>query len=339
MILCVGFSVNAQITLTDADIGSIGSTYILGVDESLDSTFTLGNAGPNQTWNFSALGIDDLDTISFVDPAMTPYGVDFPNSNLCITQGSTPGYAYLEYNTSLLQIIGLAGDPANVGQVFVLEQEDPLTVATFPFTYGDLLNDTSIIDISIAYSAFPGTDSVRYRNVVNRELTGDAYGDLNLYSGTFNTLRVKEISAATDSIWVHSIFGWALVQDSAYTDSTFTWWGNGAGYFLAEASYSGPELSYVAYQDPNVVSNVKPTDLAFNTFPNPATDRVIIQRDQAIPADLELINLQGQVLRKQRSKGFEVEIPVADFPNGTYLLRVTDAKSGTVHVGKLSVLH
>lgn len=339
IILCAGFGANAQITLTDADIGATGSTYYLGVDSSLDSTFTLGNPGPNQTWNFSALGIDDLDTINFLDPSLTPYGADFPTSNLCITQGSTPGYAYLEYNSSLLQIIGLAGDPANIGQIFILEQEDPLVVATFPFTYGDVTNDTSIIDVTIAYSVFPGTDSVRYRNVVNRELTGDAYGDLNLYSGTFNTLRVKDISQASDSIWIHSIFGWTLAQDSMYTDSTFTWWGNGAGYILAEASYSGPVLTDISYQDPNIVSNVKPLALQFETFPNPATDRIIIRREKSTLAELELVNLQGQLMWQGQSKSFETEISVSDFPPGTYLLKIRDPKSGIVNSGKISIAH
>lgn len=338
--LLAALQLSAQITLTDADIGAPGSSYIMGIDDTFDSTFTLGSAGANQSWDFSSLGVDGVDTVNFEDPANTPYAADFPTANLAIFQGNLSGYAYLEYDANSLQIIGLAGDPANVGQTFIIHQEDPLVIAKFPFTYASTFQDTSIFDVSAAFSAFPGTDSVRYRNTEHRTLTADSYGDLILPAGTQNTLRVKTISNTTDSVWVHIPFlGWNLVQDSAYTDSTFTWWANGSGYLLCEASYAGADLDQITYQGPVIVSQPDPTAVKFETFPNPANDQLIIRREQAVPAELELYDALGRMVLSKESKELETTLPVSDLPEGAYILRIRDQRTDALHSGTVIISH
>ncbi len=334
------FQLSAQITLTDADIGAVGSSYIMGIDNSLDSTFTLGGDGPNQSWDFSSLGVDGVDTIGFLDPANTPYGADFPTSNLSISQPDLGGYGYLEYDAQSLSIIGLAGDPANVGQTFIIPLEDPQVIAQFPFTYGSTLVDTSIFDISAPFTAVPFTDSVRYRSTAVRTLDADSYGDLILPDGNHNTLRVRTITNTLDSIWIHVPFlGWSLFQDSTYTDSTFTWWENGSGYILCEASFDGPDLSSITYQGPVIVGKPVPTQVQFQAFPNPANDNLVVRREKPVPANFELYDQMGRLILTVESRELETILPVNDLPEGAYILRVQDQKSQASHSGTVIISH
>lgn len=333
------FQVSAQITLTDADIGAVGSSYIMGVDNSLDSTFNLGGDGPNQSWDFSSLGVDGVDTVGFLDPANTPYPNDFPTSNLSIYQQDLDGYAYLEYDAQSLSIIGLAGDPAGVGQTFIIPLDDPQTIAQFPFTYGSNVVDTSIFDIKAAF-AIQFADSVRYQSTSIRTLEADSYGDLILPDGTHNTLRVKTISQTWDSIWIHIPFlGWGPFQDSTYTDSTFTWWENSNGYILCEASYTGPELTSVTYQNPVIVGKPAPANVQFQAYPNPANDQLVIRREKAVPANIELYDPLGRLIRSVESRELETMLPVEDLPEGAYILRVRDRKSNVSHSGTVIISH
>lgn len=326
-LLLFGGLAQAQPILTSADIGAIGTEFYLGIDTNLTG-ITEGAAGANQTWDFSGLDADIADTIRFLDPAMTPYGTDFPSSTLAIFQATLGGYAYLEATTSYLDLIGLAGDPAGLGETFVIPQTDPLRVAAFPFTYGDSFSDVAVLDIRVeAGGIIPLADSIRYQSTSNRVLEGDAYGTLDLFSATYNSLRVKEVSMTFDSIWAHvPFFGWNLVQDTSYTDSTFTWWDNTKGYYLAEASYTGGVLTSITYQDPNIVSAAPALALDFAVYPNPGQDFVRVERDKVAPAKLFISDVQGRILIEEALLQKVEEVDLKGLSPGVYLLRIEDQK-------------
>ena len=329
-----------SITLTDADIGAVGSSYIMGVDGSLDSTFSIGGDGPNQSWDFSDLGVDGVDTVDYLDPVNTPYAADFPSANLSIYQADLDGYAYLEYDANSMRIIGLAGDPVGVGQTFIIPLEDPQVIAQFPFTYGSTLLDTVIFDITAAFSAFPGSDSVRYRSTSFQTLDGDSYGDLILPGGTHNSLRVKTVSDNRDSIWVHFPFiGWNLVTDSVYMDSSITWWANSVGYLLCEAVYDAGTVDQITYIDPVIVGQPEPLEVAFDAFPNPANQELTIRRENADPAEIQLFDAVGRLLRTVETRSSEVRLSVEDLPEGTYLLRIRDERTNQLYSGKILISH
>lgn len=331
----------AQITLTQNDVGAIGSVYYMGVDEVIDPGTTVGNAGANQSWNFAGLNVDSRDTIRFVDPASTPYAASFPAANLCIQQSSLgDGLAYLTSSTSSLEIIGLAGDPADLGQTFVIPQSPSLTVANFPFTYGDNFLDTTEIDITIDGSGLPipFVDSVRYQSLSFRDLDADAWGNLTLWSGSYNTLRVKEISTTFDSIWVKAFGIWTLSQDSSYTDSSFTWWANNAGYLLCQADFLGPDLNEIQYQNPNPVA-VAPTVAPMNRiYPNPANDKVIVEQNGQDYQYLEIMDLQGRTFRSHLLDGVRDEVNISDLPTGLYLYRLSGTEQAATPTGKLQIV-
>ena len=80
MIAGVGlYSTHAQITINSNHVISAGSV----VENAQDTTpsVSIGPAGANQTWNFSSLGQDYIDTLNFKNPAPLPGSSSFPNAN------------------------------------------------------------------------------------------------------------------------------------------------------------------------------------------------------------------------------------------------------------------
>ena len=103
-LMFLGVNSFAQITVTDADLMSIGDIIYQGYDESPSSSISLGNAGPNQTWDFSTLQSQEYDTTKFINPIGTPFAADHPSANLCIDDDGEYiyNYSYMFYNICCL---------------------------------------------------------------------------------------------------------------------------------------------------------------------------------------------------------------------------------------------
>ena len=94
----------AQITVDTDDVVSIGDTRYLATDDSPDGSIAPGNAGVNQTWDFSALNAESIETVEFLDPAGTPYATDFPDATLAFA--IDVGYGYIINSANGLTILG-----------------------------------------------------------------------------------------------------------------------------------------------------------------------------------------------------------------------------------------
>ena len=66
-------------------------------------------------------------------------------------------------------------------------------------------------------------------------------------------------------------------------------------------------------------------------YPNPATDRVVIEGIEA--AEVRIYNALGQVVKTVRGTN---EIDLSGLVEGVYLLRITDA-DGKVYTNKITV--
>lgn len=338
----LGAWLQAQPVLDQTAVGAIGSVYYLGVQDTFSPGFSIGSAGANQTWNLDTLLVNGLDTISFVSPSSSSYAGDFPTSNLAITQASlNGGIAFLESSPSGLDILGLAADLLNTGSPIVFHQNPPSRVAQFPFTYGNSFQNTTEVDITIDASSFgiPLVDSARTRRIQDRFLTADGYGSLSLPSANYTSvLRVKDITTETDSVWIHTFFGWQLYQDSVYTDSTFTWWNGSKGYYLAQASYIGGQLNSIRYQDPVVVGMNEPLERGYLVYPNPAHDLLQIETDGKV-SELKIIDLQGKIIARYAIGGAHAQYNIQQLPVGYYLYELSDKNGLPKQRGKLLIEH
>jgi hypothetical protein len=337
--LLTALAMQAQITLTSASVANVGATFVTATDFDLPPGFSIGPPGTAQIWDFSQLNQDDYDTISFIDPATTPYGADFPSANRAVMQGGAlDGYAYFELTASSFSLLGFAADPFQTGTPFVIYQNPPQVNGVFPFTYGDSFGGTSSYSVTLdgATVGLP-VDSVRFTSTVTNAVTGDAWGDLTLWGGTYACLRTKDIVTTNDVIEAQVFGFWAPVEDTTYTDSIFRWFDNTKGYILAEARYIAGVLEEIEYVDPNPVA-IDPAYLAaIQVFPNPASERVIVQTELSEVKTVELYNLQGQRLRTVPSSPGRTEIPLQDIAPGVILVQCLNSEGVALRSQKIVV--
>lgn len=336
--LAFGYVANAQITLLDSDMGGIGSQYVTAIDTNV-AGINLGSPGANQTWDLSMLTTHLIDTVDYLDPATTANASDFPTATLAIRQSLSDQFNYLKVSATSLEVLGLAGDPFGAGTSMAAHLDPTRTLLTFPFTYQTTFLDTSEVDETIPFTQIPFVDSVRYQSLSFLDVLGDGYGDLILGSGTYQVLRVKEISHTIDTIWAHSaITGWFIFDNSDVTDSSFTWWDKNRGFALASASVdSVPDQ--ITYVDPNPVG-ISPAHFSDNKiliYPNPATSTLFLQSEKAVRGMLEFTDLQGKVVQMNYWNGLKTQINISELPTGVYLYRIRDEISGQRLSGKFIV--
>ena len=79
------------------------------------------------------------------------------------------------------------------------------------------------------------------------------------------------------------------------------------------------------------ISGLKENALQIYVYPNPAKDRVVIEGIEA--AEVNVYNALGQLVKTVRGTN---EIPVADLPQGVYMLRIADIE-GRIFMEKVMV--
>ncbi|HET7819088.1 MAG TPA: hypothetical protein VFL70_07245, partial [Bacteroidia bacterium] len=180
-IVLTTFSLCAQPTLTPSNSNPIIGEVVTSYDAPYVSP---GNAGANQTWDFSSLSGASAGTYSVVSTASTPSGVNFPNSNMCIHADTN--YAYFNANSSSFQYVGLSSDTIN------MSYSNPQDWLRYPMTFNSSYSD----DFAVTFNSM----SVQFFRKGIAKVTADAYGTLITPVGTFNnTLRVHTILSYKDS--------------------------------------------------------------------------------------------------------------------------------------------
>lgn len=96
----------AQITVTRSAMPQIGHQLVTAVDQS--TTFDIGNAGPNQTWDYSTAVVEYYDTAIYILPHQAPNYLLYPNADMAGFVSSAEGLAYGFYQDSQTDI-GIVG--------------------------------------------------------------------------------------------------------------------------------------------------------------------------------------------------------------------------------------
>ena len=100
-ILVKGF---AQISLTAADIGSVGDQII---EDGLIWNAAVPPAGASQNYNFQGMDPENtLDTINFLNPAATPFATNFTAANLA--QVGAGSFTYFNKSSTSFKANGFA---------------------------------------------------------------------------------------------------------------------------------------------------------------------------------------------------------------------------------------
>lgn len=306
---------------------------------------TQGNAGANQTWNFSNLQpLSDVDPVQYfyLAPASTPpqFASKFPTANFAIRIGpasDTAGYAYSIKSANQWEFLGIKND--------LIEQVYPNT----DIQLKNLSYNGSFTDDFTNYTD-AGTGFIFYGKGT-RTITYDAYGTLQTPAGTFsNAMRLKGVSTQVDSVnfgvgeiinhTTLTVYDWVVANQPGVLVSVYY------TRIISEYRYPGLDTLFEdtgVFKSVNYIDNLsvgtfeRPDELAGVTLgfagANPATNQLDLKITTEKSQDLRLMltNIEGKVLSSQSltlaAGENQVSLPVGHLPAGAYFATLTDGRA------------
>lgn len=302
-------------TITTADLPTAGLAWITGNDSTYVQPIASGGTG--QIWNYSGLQNLENDTIGFINASGTPYYALFPGSNLAGYDRTSDTYSYFTTNSSGMYINGIANAST------VLSYNTSQLYIPVPFSYGDVRDTYSRIQIDTVYSG----NNVRLIIRTNSTFEADGTGDLTLPSGQFNgVLRVKETALTFDSLLMDVGGGiYIPLSNSASQVTRFSYLkpGNAVALLLQiEADSLGQYSTSSSYFTGTFVSGIfnSPKTTSVSTYPNPASSTVNMDLTSLNDlSSIEIFDLKGnKVMTVEPSKNGITSFSTSELANGLY---------------------
>jgi len=330
-------SVSIAQTIVQSDLPFAGLGWASGVDSNYSAAITPGGTG--QSWDYSGLQTDYVDTSGFANAAGTPYAGNFPSANLAAFDQSTGDWSYFTNSSTGFYVNGFVTG----GAPFVLSP--PQMYIPVPFSYGDAQTNISRVEIDTVLGGFPAKIIINFHADFNADGSGSLITPTTTYS---STLRVKETTLETDSLLIdYTMTGnYTLISAQQYQTSNYRWYTHGgtANYILgidADSLGTTATRSDFIMQWAMLGTNDLTASSTIKVFPDPATDYITINTSNTSIESLEIYNIVGE----------EVQLPGGNISFGTndIKLDVNELKPGiyfySVHTGnniiqgKFSVQH
>jgi hypothetical protein len=295
----------AQITITDADMPSVGDTFRVSdglITPAIDPIPT----GASFLWDFSALqwitqDVDSFVSVSstgpiysvvFIDISFNPYranmaarGPELPS----VPQVSISDVNYFYYKTaSSYKLSGYGALINGISAPIPFDNKD--RIYSFPLNFGNTDSSDSDFQLSLPGLGYYSHDQHRVNEV-------DGWGTLITPYGTFNTLRIKSVITSNDSIYLDTLgtgFAFSLPQTIEYK-----WLGEQEGVPLLQINTTltlGTEVvSSIRYRDS---LRVLPTGIpAFTTtsaidiavYPNPVEQSMEVEFNLSTDEKVSLV--------------------------------------------------
>lgn len=338
-------TVNAQITITMADIAGVGKE----IKQAHDTLPTVnpGPAGANVTWNFSALTTNapGADTLIFTNPFWTPYQSSFPTSNLAIQLGlnGNGGTIYTNLNGGNFSVLGqhveFVSTPVNI------HISPPEVFIPFPSTYNTTNNGITGFDTTFYFGQFT-IDSVRIKDKKTKIAKVNAWGTITtpLLSNQA-CIRYRSWENTIDTIWTYSQFqfpNWQVFQATNDTVVHFSWWANGIGFPLVEmdsVSYA-PYVQNASWLMATPTNSVNEYNSVMNTsvYPNPAVNVINVDVTGLNASYIHIMDISGREIEKFNVNNDIEILHVDQFAAGAYLFNVTNKTGEVIGRGKFNVI-
>ncbi len=360
--LFAAFALNAQVVITQADFAVVGDVVNIGRDSVLP-TLNLGAAGSGQTWVFTDLTVDEVETINFIDPATLPDVASFPSANISFPQFGAD--AYVNKTANGVEILGVAGNLMGAPFAIVADMNPTQDIIRFPAQVGLQYSDTAQIYETIDISAFGQgfVDSARVRRVFYTQHNFDADGSLTIPLGTYQVVRDWVHQTTIDSIWVYAANaniafgiqqGWqpmpALVASFVGLDGAVTvtnnnnmrFFGTNAKFFVADITLDDnntpTEMRYQA--DPATLGTKEDAYSNKNVqlFPNPSNGQLnVFIKDLKGEAALTIFDATGRNVASHMLTSSQNTINVNGLTAGVYMYRVANEQGAVIKTGKLMI--
>jgi len=335
-----GFS---QIVIEAADFPQAGDSIYQGVDTLISLSITPGNAGADQTWDFSQLHTRQGNTIHFANPADVSGGNSFPNSFLAVEQFG--GWGFADSANGIVQITGFSGDFTGLGVNMDIPFEDPQIIFNFPSAYLTSYNDTSIIDVSmeappalVAQSPIP-IDSIRFKRYSEIQSEIDGWGNVITPLQTYEALRQRNVEHNIDSIWIYAplLGGWGLLPGAALgVENPRISDNHRYNYIIKEIGYYAVSLTTnlidsieraTFLSNPNQCcfgTGVQEVNIAetFSIYPNPANDAFVIRMDKPAKTMYSVFDITGKQVLTGSVTANLTTVNTSALANGLYVCKV-----------------
>ncbi len=353
--MITGFS---QIVIEVADFPVAGDSIYQGIDTLIPLTITPGNAGADQTWDFSQLRTRQGNTTHFADPTTLPSGASFPNSFLAVEQFG--GWGFADSANGTVEITGFSGDFTGLGANMDIPFENPQTIFVFPATYQSSYNDTSMIDVSmeappqlVAMSPIP-IDSIRFKRYSEIQSEIDGWGTAITPLQSYSALRQRNVEHNVDSIWIYAqlLGGWGLLPGAALgienpriTDN------HRYNYIIKEIGYYAVSITTNlndSVERATFLSNesqccfgagVEETNIAeeFSIYPNPANDEFVISMDKPGKLHYTVFDITGKQVLTGSLNATATRVNTSALANGLYVCKVFSADGKLAGSKKISI--
>lgn len=343
--LTVAFAAAAQVTITTADVAPVFTVVRQANDTA--PTVTVGAAGTNQTWNYTALQNQREDTLTFTLPNFTPYGSTFPGANLAAVLGANgTAFTYLNNSAAELNIQGQAADPLGVG-VMAIPFSNPESMIQFPAAYGSSWIDTATGIVQAYYGMDPGigftVDSFRIHLFVKKTTDYDGWGSITTPSGTYNVLRQNSLRVEYDTIDIYAFGNWAPNFFSQMdSNRVYTHWANGIGFPVCEIT-EGQDLGQVT--SATYLINTALIGIAddfrddhTSAYPNPANEIINFGFAEANVKSIQIMDMNGKLI-ETIAVDLNPRANVSTYAAGLYYYTKTDESGNIVARGKFCVAH
>lgn len=350
LLLASLFALRAEAQITQNDMPTAGDTIRFGTTTP-GFGFSVGNAGQNQTWDFSDLTANSTYLDEFVTTSSTEitysivFGLPFSPNYAPMAKGepfpiALPSqlgvsledvFNFYKTSSSAFTLTGF-GASVNGFPIPVQYQDGLDELVPLPLNYNTTGSSSFRYEIAIPSLGFYGRNATR-NNIA------DGTGTLILPDSTFqNVIRLKSTQVYTDSIYIDQ-FGFGLALPEA-TEVKYKFLSPGNGWPLMEItanSIFGQEIiSRVAYRvypeiDDTGIPQTAITGL--EVYPNPASEILICRTECNHSGNLtyQMFDVQGKLvheIRRENAAGTVMEfIPLQtlNLQSGLYFVKITDA--------------
>jgi hypothetical protein len=323
-------------TIDQSDLPFAGLGWTSGVDTNYNAPVTPGGSG--QSWDYSGLQYDYVDTSGFGVAAGTPYASTFPTANLAAQDQTTGDWTYFTSNSTGFYVNGFV----SAMTPFIISP--PQMYVPVPFSYGNTVTNISRVEIDTVFGGFAAKIILNF----HADFEGDGSGSLITPTATYpSTLRIKETLLETDSFLIDYLGNgsYTLISAQQSQSTLYRWYTHGgtANYILGLTADSlgttATQSDYLMQWAVLGTNDLKPS-IGLKVYPDPSTEYVIISNGNSPIESLEIYNILGEKIifsERNTNATSEVKLDVSDWTPGIYTY--TLMTGSTAIQGKFSIHH
>lgn len=338
----------AQITITMADIAS----PITVIQQATDTmpTIVIGAPGISQTWNFTALNTHSTDTLNFISPTWAPQAAQFPGSNLAVEFAGQGAYAYASNTSSSMTVMGSSQVmDFGAGPSDLIPKNTPAEILTnYPATYLTNFTNNYTTNLKYFFGVDPGfgfvIDTIRQKTMVTKYSNVDAWGAVStpLFSNV-PCIRYAETKNTKDSVWAYitALGGWNFIQETIDSSKQFSWWGNGIGFPLVDAStnWAADTVWQVQWLKATPAAGINDftAKTSVSVYPNPAQNEITFDISSAEAIAVDVCDITGRVIDSYSLSGNVLKVNTETFTNGVYVYSLVGKDKSIINRGKFTI--